>query len=102
MTPRLRDGVLVGALLAAPLVAASYLGWKLAGLPFVPFDLFDWIARALPGSVVTFGIEAGVVILQVLHAGSTSAAAKTAEQAMAMSAFVAAGAVVGALMVDLL
>ena len=45
----MRDGILVGALLSAPLVAAFYLGWKLGGLPFVPFDLFDWIARELPG-----------------------------------------------------
>ena len=102
MKPRLREGGLLGAILSGPFIAASYLGWKLGGLPFVPFDLFDWIARALPGSVVTFGIEAGVVILRALHAGSTSAAAKTAEQAMAMSAFVAASAVVGALMVGLL
>src|SRR5579862_3933526 len=102
MTPGLRNGALVGALLSGPLLAASYLGWKLGGLPFVPFDLFDWIARALPGSVVTFGIDAGVAILRVLHAGSTSAAAKTAEQTMAISAFVAADAVVGALMVGLL
>ena len=102
MKPRLREGALLGAILSAPFIAASYLGWKLTGLPFVPFDLFDWIARALPGSVVTFGIEAGVAILRALHAGSTSAAAKTAEQAMAVSAFVAAGAVVGALMSGLL
>ncbi len=102
MKPRLREGAFLGAILSAPFIATSYLGWKLAGLPFVPFDLFDWIARALPGSIVTFGIEAGVVILRVLHAGSTSAAAKTAEQAMAMSAFVAAAAVIGALMFGLL
>src|SRR6266550_2685794 len=36
--PRIRDGALVGALLSAPLIAATYLGWKIAGLPFVPFD----------------------------------------------------------------
>jgi DMSO/TMAO reductase YedYZ molybdopterin-dependent catalytic subunit len=102
MKPRLREGAFLGAILSAPFIAASYLAWKLADLPFVPFDLFDRITRALPGSIVTFGIEAGVVVLRVLHAGSTSAAAKTAEQAMAMSAFVAAAAIAGALMAGLL
>ena len=38
-------------------VAVSFLGWTAAGLPFLPFDLFDWIARILPGSLVTAGIE---------------------------------------------
>ena len=98
MKLRLRDGALVGALLSAPFIAASYLGWRLAGLPFVPFDLFDWIARELPGSVVTAGIEAGVVLLRALHAGSTSAAAKSAEQGVALAVFVAAAAIAGSLL----
>src|SRR5713226_5158329 len=102
MKLRLRDGAWVGALLSAPFIAVSYLGWKLAGLPFVPFDLFDWIARELPGSIVTVGIEAGVIVLRAVHVGSTSAAAKTAEQAGAMAAFLAAAAVSGAALVSLL
>ena len=52
------DGASAGALLTAPLVAVSYLAWKVGGLPFAPFDIFDWMARALPGSVVTFGVDA--------------------------------------------
>lgn len=38
-------GVLAGGLLTAPLIGLIYLFDKLAGLPFVPFALFDWIAR---------------------------------------------------------
>jgi DMSO/TMAO reductase YedYZ molybdopterin-dependent catalytic subunit len=98
----MRDGALVGALLSAPLVAASYLGWKLGGLPFVPFDLFDWIARELPGSVVTIGIDSAVAILRALHVGSTAAAAKTAEQTMAIAVFVAAGVVSGSVLFGVL
>ena len=98
----MRDGALVGALLSAPLVAASYLGWKLGGLPFVPFDLFDWIARELPGSVVTIGIDSAVTILRALHVGSTAAAAKTAEQTMAIAVFVAAGVVSGSVLFGVL
>jgi hypothetical protein len=80
----MRDGALVGALLSGPLTATSYLGWKLGGLPFVPFDLFDWIVRELPGSVVTIGIDSAVAILRTLHVGSSAASAKTAEQTIQM------------------
>ena len=59
MSLRFRDGVVVAALLTAVFVSVSYVGWKLAGLPFVPFDLFDWAARALPGSAATLAIDAG-------------------------------------------
>ena len=34
-------GALLGALLTAPLIAVMYLAYQLAGLPFVPFDLFN-------------------------------------------------------------
>ena len=54
----LGSGLLSGVLLSAPLTALLYLADKLAGLPFVPFALFDWIAKVLPGPVVTFGIDA--------------------------------------------
>ena len=42
---RARAGALIGALTAAVLAAVGYLGCTLAGFPFAPFDLFDWIAR---------------------------------------------------------
>ena len=98
----MRDGASVGALLSAALIAASCLGWKLGGLPFVPFDLFDWIARELPGSVVTMGIDSAVAILGGLHVVSTAAAAKTAEQAMAVAAFFTAGVVSGSVLFGVL
>ena len=41
-------GALAGALVAAPLIAVSYLADQVADLPFVPFDLFDWMATVLP------------------------------------------------------
>src|ERR1700687_3004388 len=92
------DGASVGALLTAPLVAVSYLAWKLAGLPFAPFDLFDWIARALPGPVVTFGIDALVNATRFLHVSSTGVAAKAAEQTLAIVMMFAAGTVAGAVL----
>ena len=96
--PRISDGALVGALLAAALIAATYLGWKIAGLPFVPFDFFDWIIRELPGWIVTAGIDSAVALLRAADIGGTSAAAKTAEQAMAIGVFLAAAILVGSLL----
>ena len=76
-------GALAGGLLTAPLVGLLYLVDKLAGLPFVPYALFDWIARVLPGPVVTFGID--LMIDGLLLMGlSVAAAAKTGEQAAAI------------------
>src|SRR5262249_50613315 len=85
MPLRFRHGVVVGALLAAVFLSVSYVGWKLGGLPFVPFDLFDWTARALPGSVVTFAIDAAIALSRAARIEAISDAAKTAEQAIAIA-----------------
>jgi DMSO/TMAO reductase YedYZ molybdopterin-dependent catalytic subunit len=98
MKPRTKDGALVGALLSALLIAVSYLGWKLGGFPFVPFDLFDALARGLPGSIVTIAINSTVTVLRTLPVGSTSTAAKTAEQSMAIAVFSAAAVVSGSVL----
>ena len=79
-------GALAGGLLTAPLVGLLYLIDKLADLPFVPFALFDWIARVLPGPVVTFGIDLMIDGLR-LAGLSVAAAAKTGEQAAAILLF---------------
>jgi len=76
-------GALAGGLLTAPLIGLLYLADKLAGLPFVPFALFDWIARVLPGPVVTFGIDLMIDGLRMMGL-SVAAAAKTGEQAAAI------------------
>ncbi|MBI3945897.1 MAG: hypothetical protein HY321_08255, partial [Armatimonadetes bacterium] len=85
-----------GALLTPPLVALLYLMWRIAGLPFPPFDLFDATARVLPGALITAVIDAMVAVIRALSLGPTSAAAKTAEQGMAIATFFFAGTVVGA------
>jgi DMSO/TMAO reductase YedYZ molybdopterin-dependent catalytic subunit len=95
-------GALVGATLTAAFVAVSFLGWTAAGLPFLPFDLFDWIARILPGSIVTAGIESTVAISRALGASSLGAAAKSVEQAEAIGGVLLAGAAGGALLFALL
>jgi DMSO/TMAO reductase YedYZ molybdopterin-dependent catalytic subunit len=95
--PGILTGALVGALLTAPLVAVFYAGWKLAGLPFVPFHVFDWTARILPGRVITFGIDSMVRVIRALNIADTASAAKAAEQAMAITVFLVAGILAGAL-----
>jgi hypothetical protein len=56
---------------AAPLVALFYMAWRLAGLPFVAFDIFDWLTRTLPGPVVTFGIDTIVGVIRGQSWGHT-------------------------------
>jgi DMSO/TMAO reductase YedYZ molybdopterin-dependent catalytic subunit len=93
-----RTGALVGIVLTAPMAAVFYLAWKLAGLSFVPFDAFDWVARTLPGSLITFGIDVMVQMIRALHLGRTSDVAKSLEQFLALAAFCIAGAVAGAVL----
>ena len=90
----LGSGLLSGVLLSAPLTALLYLADKLAGLPFVPFALFDWIAKVLPGPVVTFGIDAMIDGMLMLGM-SVAASAKTAEQIGATILFFLIGVVIG-------
>lgn len=95
-------GALVGGLLAAPLLAVFYLAAVMIGTPFPPFDLFDWLARVLPGSLIRAGINFIVSIIAALNLEDTSRSAKTAEHILAMAlvaaALVAAGAVLFALL----
>ena len=100
--PGFLSGAVVGAMLTASLIAVFYLAWRLAGLPFAPFDVFDWMARTLPGSVIAFGIDAMVGVIRALHLGPTSAVAKTAEQTMAIAGLLVTGAIAGAALFALL
>ena len=95
--PEISIAALAGLLLTAPAIALFYVARSLFGLSFVPFKIFDWISRALPGSVITFGIDSMVRLIHWLRLGDTASAAKTAEQAMAIAAYLVAGAVAAAL-----
>ena len=88
--PRILTGALTGGLMTAALIALLFLGDRAAGLPFVPFDVFDWMARRLPGGLVTFGIDMIINLLIALNL-SVSQAAKTAEQVMAVGMLVMTG-----------
>jgi DMSO/TMAO reductase YedYZ molybdopterin-dependent catalytic subunit len=88
----------LGALTAFPVLALSSLGERLAGLPFLPFDLFDWLARVLPGGLLTFGIDTLVSLVNLVQLGPTAVVAKAAEQGLALLLFVSIGAGFGLLL----
>jgi DMSO/TMAO reductase YedYZ molybdopterin-dependent catalytic subunit len=94
--PPLTLGALVGGLTSLPVMALLYLGEQFAGLPFVPFDLFDWLARVLPGDIITLGIDSIVRLIRTLNLGPISELAKLIEQLLALGIFIAIGFVFGA------
>ena len=64
--PGLLTGAVIAAMLTASLISIFYLGWKAAGLPFIPFDVFDWMTRILPGQVLAAGIGVMVTVIRAL------------------------------------
>jgi DMSO/TMAO reductase YedYZ molybdopterin-dependent catalytic subunit len=88
-------GALIGGLLTAPLIGLMYLADKIAGLPFAPFDLFNWISGMLPGPVITFGIDLMIDTMLLLGI-NVADTAKIAEQAMAVILFLVLGLFTGA------
>jgi DMSO/TMAO reductase YedYZ molybdopterin-dependent catalytic subunit len=91
-------GLFVAAMMTAALIGTLFFAWRVAGLPFVPFDVFDLVTRLLPGGLVAFGIGTMVTVIRALDLGPTAASAKTAEQAMAITGVFIAGLVGGVIL----
>src|SRR5437763_14099573 len=101
----LRDisgGLFVTSMVTAALVGIFFAGWKITGLPFVPFDSFDWLTRVLPGKVLVFGIGMMVYVIRVLHLGPTSEREKAAEHAMGIAGLFVVGVAGGAFLFSIL
>ncbi len=96
--PGIWAGAVVGAMLTAALIGIHYAAWQLTGLPFVPFDVFDWSARVLPGRVIAFAIGSMVAVIRALNVGPTAVVAKVAEQAMGIAGLFFTGVVAGAIL----
>src|SRR4029077_4285322 len=92
-TPGVLNGLLVASLVTMALIGTLFFGWSVAGLPFVPFDVFDWLTRVLPGRLIAFGIGTMVSVIRALSLGPTSDIAKLAEQLMAIVIVFIAGVV---------
>jgi DMSO/TMAO reductase YedYZ molybdopterin-dependent catalytic subunit len=89
----------LGFLATLALVGLLALGHELLTLPFVPFDIFDWMARTLPGALIGFVIHTMVAVITALQGilpiGPTSTVAKLAEQSIAVIQFLIGGAIFG-------
>ena len=83
MKTRLWSGITVGFLISLPWLALMYTGQQLAGLPLVPFDLFEFLARSLPGGIISLGIELLIQFVSFIGLGQTSSAGKAVEIAAA-------------------
>ena len=92
----LGTGALIGALLTASLLGVMFLARQAADLSFVPYDVFNWMARELPGGLVTFGIDLMIDTMRLLGI-SVVDTAKTAERVMAIIQFLLVGTVTGVL-----
>ncbi len=91
-------GALFGLLTSLALMAVSYLGNILVNLPFLPFDLFDWLTRHLPGAIVEGAIQTMVTIIRALRLGPTDTTAKLAEQIQALGLVAITGVIFGLVM----
>lgn len=91
-------GAVIGFLTSFPLLALMFAGERIAGLPYVPFVLFEWLTRVLPGGLITAGIEGMVSIISGLGVGPTSAVAKIAEMSLAVAMMLGGAAVLGAVL----
>jgi DMSO/TMAO reductase YedYZ molybdopterin-dependent catalytic subunit len=89
------SGLLFGLFTVIPVIVVLYLGERFAGLPFVPFNLFDFMTRTLPGAVINPVLEFMVRVLHGLHVARIAAVAKAAEQAIGVVSLVIIGIVFG-------
>ncbi len=89
------NGVWLGLLTGLVVVALAYLGFRLFGLPFIPFDILDLETRILPGGLITAGIDAMVTAIRSLQLGQTSVVAKTVEQVLSVLQFLGLGILFG-------
>lgn len=94
--PGIGTGILVSIFLTAPLIGLMFVGDVLFDLAFPPFDVFNWVARVLPGPVITFGIDLMIDTLRFLGI-NVADAAKTAEQILAILVFIVVGVGIGTL-----
>lgn len=84
--PGFWHGAWLSFLLIVPLMALGYLATRFVAVPFIPFSLFDWLARVLPGPLITIGIDTMVGVMRALNL-AVAELAKLAEQGMAVTIF---------------
>lgn len=94
---RTRIGAWLGALTSAVFLAVNYGVFLLLDVPMLAFVFFDWLARTLPGNLVTFGIDRLIDVVQILNLASTDRTAKFLERLMGLLFILLLGTALGAI-----
>ena len=97
-SPSISLGAVLGFVTSIPVLALSYLASQTLPVSTPAFDLFDWVARTLPGGVVTLGIDTLISLIQGGQLGPTSEVAKSLERLGAVVVYLILGAIFGALL----
>src|SRR5262245_62794263 len=79
------------AMLTAALMGILFFAWRVAGLPFVPFDVFDRTTRVLPGGLIAFGIGTMVTVIRAMNPGPTTETARMGEPRMEVAGLIMTG-----------
>jgi DMSO/TMAO reductase YedYZ molybdopterin-dependent catalytic subunit len=80
----LATGALIGGLVGIVLITLLYLGNQAFGLPFVPFDLWNWQARVIPRNLLSLAVAGiGGTLAKVVGA-SESVWGQAAERVAAL------------------
>jgi DMSO/TMAO reductase YedYZ molybdopterin-dependent catalytic subunit len=90
-------GAALGFLLGLPWLAGMAVASRQTGLPYAPFELFEWFTRLLPGDLITSGIESLISLLNLLNLGPTAQIGKSTELLMAYGLFMVLLAGLGAI-----
>lgn len=97
MRKRWIKGAWVGGLTGLLLTALLYLVNEALNAPFVPYDLWNWQARVVPGNILSLAVAGIGTGLAGLLGGRASAWGKTSEQIGALIIFVIILAAFGSL-----
>ena len=92
-------GLAAGAVATAPLLGVFVLG-SILGIVSVPFTVFEWLVRVLPGRLVIFGLEQTLRLLEGLGFNIKNTA-KAAEEVLALTGLFVLGWLVGLLFFSL-
>ncbi len=72
-------GFTVGLFLGLPWLALMYAGQQIADTSHIPFELFEFLTRSLPGGIISLGIEWLIQIVSFIKLSQTAAAGKVIE-----------------------
>ncbi|MBE2181962.1 MAG: molybdopterin-dependent oxidoreductase [Anaerolineae bacterium] len=100
--PTILTGALIGGLLSLPLMALSFLGSVLIGLPFFPAFVFAFLRDRTPGEIVPriVGVMSSSIIS--LNIGRVDTVAKTVEEIISLLTVFGIGLVAGAIIFAIL